>query len=548
MTWAELVFERMQNKDTSSWNCMINGSLLNGHAEGAFLYFREMIRSINRADEVSLSCVTSACSSLDCPFDFGELVHGWIIKLGYEGTCTSVPNSLISFYSQCGDVDAAEKVFIGFSEKNVVSWNAMINGLIENGRADEALLYFQKMQLTRAAQPDTLVTIIPVCGELNLLRQGKSLHGYTIRQELQSLDISVGNSLLGMYLECDDPTSADHLFRTMPSRDLISWNTMISGYSRTDSFKEESRVMFSELLRIGLRCSLASLLAILPSCTCPEDLIFGKAVHCLKLKYGFSSSVSAVNALMHMYMCCGDLRASLFLLKDFRPVSDVVSWNTIIVGCIQNGYLRDALQAFVSMRSSLLINPDAITFVNSLSACGNLKLLLFGRCMHGLAMKYLMLFNVRVRNALINMYFQCGDIKHAESVFHMNGDRNLCSWNCMISGFVQNEQGDRALETYRHMEDYFPNENSIVVRHSLCLFSIRIFLDTQVRDVEHRYTSISTFCRKIHCFQELHDISLLVSMGMVEKPLSFSGRCLIWVLKLLRALSLLFYQLAATLD
>nr|XP_029120471.1 pentatricopeptide repeat-containing protein At4g19220, mitochondrial [Elaeis guineensis] len=462
---SELVFGGMEVKDATSWNSMINGSLYNDLPVKSVFYFREMSHSFVRADEVSLSGVISACSYLEELFAFGESVHGWVIKLGYQGIpLSSVSNSLISFYSRHGDVETAEVVFKRLVHRNVVSWNSMISGLMENGRFDQALDFFREMQKTSATQPDsvTVVTVIPVCGELNLLHRGKSIHGFTIRRELDRMDCTIANSLLDMYLKCDDIATANLLFRTMANRDLISWNTMISGYSQNISLKREARVLLSELLQTDLGCSLATLLAILPACTCPKDLSFGKAVHCWMLKFGFANTVLAVNALMLMYINCEDLTASSVLLKSILSVSDVISWNTIIVGYVQNGYCKEALEAFVFMRCSLFLNPDSITLVSVLSACGHLESLFHGCFIHAFALKSSVDCDVRVRNALITMYFRCQDIISAESVFQMDGDRNLCSWTCMISGFVQNKESGRALEIFHHMEDFVPNEISIV--------------------------------------------------------------------------------------
>jgi len=99
-------------------------------------------------------------------------------------------------------------------------------------------------------QPDvaTLVTIISGCGDQGLLSEGKAVHGYILRKGFLHEDPSTGNGLLDFYLKCDEPSTASLLFRTMPRRDLISWNTMISGYSRNDLLREEAQSMFKGLL------------------------------------------------------------------------------------------------------------------------------------------------------------------------------------------------------------------------------------------------------------------------------------------------------------
>jgi pentatricopeptide repeat protein len=155
------------------------------------------------------------------------------------------------------------------------------------------------------------------------------------------------------------------------------------------------------------------------------------------------------NAFIHMYISCGDSLAAFSMMEGIIPVSDIVSWNAIIVGCVQNGNYKDALEAFQFMCSSLAMRPDRITLVSILSACGNLNQQSLGKSIHGMALKDSLAFNLRVENALLAMYFRMGD-------------KNLCSWNCMVSGFVQNNKGWRALQFYQKMEDFTPNEISVV--------------------------------------------------------------------------------------
>ncbi|KAM0954298.1 putative tetratricopeptide-like helical domain superfamily [Dioscorea sansibarensis] len=457
------VFEGMQVKDVTSWNSIMHGCLYSDCSVDSSFYFREMIRSGVKADQVGLSCVVSACSGLKELFGFGRSVHGCVIKLGLNED-SSVANSLVSLYSWNEDVVDARQVFWKLVHKNVVSWNSIIHGLVGNDHVHEALDVFREMQSRIACQPDdiTLVTIIPVFGELGLLIHGKSIHGFAIRKELELKNLSILNSLLYMYLKCDDLISANILFNAMPTRDLITWNTIISGYSQFGSLKKEAQIFFCELLQTGLRCSLASILAILPSCTRPEDLQFGRALHSWKYKYGFANIVSAVNALMCMYINCGDLTAASLLLDSILIVSDVVSWNTMIVGCVQNGYHKVALEALEFMHCSLSLPPDPITFVSLLSACGHLKSLFHGKLIHGLASKSCIGSDIHVTNALLTMYLRCRDTKSAVAVFQFSPSINSCSWNCMISGLTQNKEGRKALEYFRRMANFEPNEMALV--------------------------------------------------------------------------------------
>ncbi|CAM0885328.1 unnamed protein product [Alopecurus aequalis] len=472
------VFWTMPCWDITSWNSIIAGSTFNGFSDVSAWYFREMMRLAVQADEVTLSSVLSASSRAEDLFSFGGSVHSCVVKLGYEETTScSVANSLITFYSGVGFPEDAATVFLRIICRNLVSWNAMIKGFVENEKVSQALAVFREM-ISKYQQPDlaTLVTVISGCADQGLLCEGKEIHGYIVRKGLLHDESSIGNSLLGLYMKCDDPSTANLLFRTMPMRDLISWNTMLSGYSRDDTLGVEAQAMFKELLSEGLGCTLTTILAVTPSCSRLEDLSFGKAVHSFIVKYGFESAISVVNALMHMYICCGDSPAAFTLLESIMPVSDIISWNTAIVGCVQNGLHREALEAFQFMRSSLPVYPDSITLVSVLSACGTLKLQSLGKSIHCMSLKHLLACNLRVKNALLTMYFQFADTESAELIFDSPGDRNLCSWNCMISGFAQNNEGWRALQFYQKMDDVVPDE--------MCTVGI-ICACTQVGNLRH---------------------------------------------------------------
>ncbi|KAL6985578.1 hypothetical protein U1Q18_018954 [Sarracenia purpurea var. burkii] len=343
----------------------------------------------------------------------------------------------------------------------------MIDGFASMGMIFEAFDHLHEMQLTGLVQPDrvTVVTLIPLCAELMLLREGRSVHGFTVRRSMES-DLSVVNGLMDFYLKCNDLKAAEHLFNTMPYRDLVSWNTVISGYSH-NGCSSKAQTLFKELISQYSQCSLSTLLAILPSCGSPKSLHFGKSIHCWQLKLGFCNNILAINSLMFMYINCRDLEASLSSLLRASFMADTACWNTIISGCTQNGYFWKALETFNLMRRESLVSHDSITLFNVISACGYLELVLEGKLLHGFSFKTFEGKHIRVQNALITMYGRIGEIESAMDVFSYSCNRNLCSWNCMISTLSQNKESKKAIELFGNL-DIKPNEITISSVLSAC--------------------------------------------------------------------------------
>ncbi|CAN4127991.1 unnamed protein product [Withania somnifera] len=464
---SECVFLEMECKDVVSWNSVISGCLYNDHPEKSLLYFKQLADLERVADSVSLSCAIAASACLD-EFGCGQAIHGWGIKLGYEESCyISVANSLISLYSQSGDIGAAEYVFNKMEYKDIITWNSMINGFALTEKMSYAFDALYEMQFIRTLEPDavTLLSIISVVAEFMLFREGKAIHGFTIRREMGA-ELPVMNALIDMYFNCERVKDAEQLFLNMSKKDLVSWNTIISGYSQNGRCRE-AQSLLKKLHSGNSKCSLSTLLGILPACDSPDSIQFGKLIHSWVVKLGFINNIILVNSLMHMYISCGDLVASFKFLEEIAYTAAVDSWNTVISGCTQNSHFWEALNAFNLMRLKSNILHDTITLVNIIPACGNLELTCEGKSVHALTLKSSAGQDIRVQNSLITMYGKLSDMESARSVFELCCYHNLCSWNCMISALAQNKNSKEAIEFF-HLLEFEPDEITMATVLSAC--------------------------------------------------------------------------------
>ncbi|KAK2373395.1 pentatricopeptide repeat-containing protein [Trifolium repens] len=465
---SECLFEEMEYKDVVSWNSIMRGCLYNDDSEKSLCYFRRMNFSEETADHVGLSCAISACASLG-ELAFGECIHGQGIKLGYmDSSRVSVANSLISLYSQCAAIEVAETVFREIAYKDIVSWNAMMDGYASNEKIHEVFDLMGEMQTTGSFQPDivTLATILPLCAELMLSREGKTIHGYAIRRQMLTYHLPLLNGLIDMYSKCNLVEKAELLFNFTKERDLISWNAMISGYS-LNKYSEKAQNLYKKLLCYGPNCSSSTVFAVLSSCNSPNRLKFGKSVHSWQLKSGFLNQVLLVNCLMQMYINCGDLTSGFSILQENSSIADIASWNTIIIGCVRGEHFQEALETFRLMRQGPSFNYDSITLVNVLSAIANMELLNQGKSLHSIALKSPLGSDTRVQNSLITMYDRCRDIDSARKVFKLHSSSNLCTWNCMISALSHNKESKEALDLFRRLQ-LKPNEFTVVSVLSVC--------------------------------------------------------------------------------
>ncbi|KAK4837236.1 hypothetical protein QYF36_003867 [Acer negundo] len=130
--------------------------------------------------------------------------------------------------------------------------------------------------------------------------------------------------------------------------------------------REEGFVLFSKLMKSGIRLNEFTFAGVLNACVDHAAEELGKQVHAYMTRivdpYSF-----VVSALVHMYSKCGNV-ANAKRVFDGIPRPDIVSWTALITGYAQNGLPDKALEYFDLLLKSGT-QPDQIVFVGVLSAC-----------------------------------------------------------------------------------------------------------------------------------------------------------------------------------
>lgn len=72
-------------------------------------------------------------------------LHCWAIKMGFDNDIY-VSTSIVTMYFEFKDCVLATKAFEQIGDKNVVSYNAFISGLVQNGYPFRVLSVFNDMR------------------------------------------------------------------------------------------------------------------------------------------------------------------------------------------------------------------------------------------------------------------------------------------------------------------------------------------------------------------------------------------------------------------
>uniref|UniRef100_A0A453EA96 DYW domain-containing protein n=5 Tax=Aegilops tauschii subsp. strangulata TaxID=200361 RepID=A0A453EA96_AEGTS len=180
----------------------------------------------------------------------------------------------------------------------------------------------------------------------------------------------------------------------------------------------------------------------------------GDAVHAHVVKFGLELNAHVASSLVLMYAARGDGVTARALL-DVQPASGggtPVVWNALMSGHKRSRQFRLSCCSFLDMmRAGVVATP--VTYITVLSACGKGNDVLLGMQLHKRIIESGVLPDLKVENALVDMYAECGQMEAAWDLFEGMQVRNIVSWTSVISGFVRLGQVDRARVLFDRMPE-----------------------------------------------------------------------------------------------
>ncbi|KAF7816921.1 pentatricopeptide repeat-containing protein [Senna tora] len=271
--YAEKVFREAENKNTSVWNEMIAAYVDEGKVGKAMELLRLMQNEGLRPDLITYNILLAGHAR-------------------YKQT-----NEIHRLLSEMDEMAV---------EPNIISWNVLISGFQQRGLTYEALKVFQILQahvcsskVRRGLAQTNSITIasaLSACADLNLRRQGKEIHGYSLRKGFES-NIYVSSALVEMYMKSEDVESATKVFRKTVDRNTISWNNLIAGCIKNRQL-EMAMKLFYEMLIEGHKPSPITFLILLPA----VSMRLGRQLHAYVVKSQFQElENNLASALEDMY-------------------------------------------------------------------------------------------------------------------------------------------------------------------------------------------------------------------------------------------------------
>ncbi|KDP45941.1 hypothetical protein JCGZ_11844 [Jatropha curcas] len=299
---AQVIINRFEYGD---YDGRLSESLIYMYSSFGFMDFAHFIFNKNSNHYVVQSC--------NC------MINGYI-RIGQlqkaQNLFDTVPirdkitwTSMIDGYFSIGNVSEACHLFQNMPEKDSVAWTVMISGHVQNELFAEATNLFTEMQ-AHGFSPlsSTYAILFGATGALACLDQGRQLHAMLIKT-LSATDLILDNSLISMYAKCGEIHDAYKIFSHMISHDLISWNSMIMGFSH-HGLATEALNVFEAMLESGTHPNSVTFLGVLSACSHAGLLSKGWEL------FNAMNNVYVIQPGLEHYICMIDLLGRAGKVKE----------------------------------------------------------------------------------------------------------------------------------------------------------------------------------------------------------------------------------------
>ncbi|KAM7532383.1 hypothetical protein LguiB_035793 [Lonicera macranthoides] len=441
------VFDHMNERDTISWNSMISAYAHNWLCEESLRCFYLMRHVHHDVDSTTLSALLSVCCSAD-NLKWGTGIHGLVLKLGLDSN-VCVCNTLLTMYCEAGRSKDADKLFLGMQDKDLISWNSMMAGYVQEGKCLDALKVLVKLfHIGKSMNYVSFASALAACSNPEFLAEGKIVHARVLVAGLGD-NLIVGNALVTMYGKCGLMCEAKQVFQKMPEQDLVTWNAFIGGYAENE--EPDQAIKFFKLMRKGGEPSnYITMVNVLGACLSPTLLLkHGMPLHAHTVSTGFESDEYVKNSLITMYAKCGDLNSSNYIF-DGLVDKNSVTWNVMVAANAHHGHGEDALKLFLEMQRAK-VDLDQFSLSAALAASANLAILEEGQQIHSVAIKLGFDSYLYVTNATMDMYGKCGEMIDVLQIIPEPKKRSRLSWNIVISAFARHGYFQEAKEAFHQM-------------------------------------------------------------------------------------------------
>ncbi|KAJ4816300.1 Pentatricopeptide repeat-containing protein [Rhynchospora pubera] len=239
---ARLLFDSCPDKDIFSWSAMIRGYIGKNHKNAGLSLFRKMmLQGELKPDAAVITILLSGCSACgSMSLLLCRSIHAYAVKnVSKTEMNRELGTSLLTVYTEAGNLKYALSVFDMIPEKNVTHWTAMIKGLAMLGQTDKALSHLQKM-VNSGVKPNefTFTTILDVCCQAGFIDQAQKYFSIMVQELGFKPRVQHYGCLVNLFAKAGRLDEAYGVIKCMDVEpNIIIWTSFLEACRKYKKFK-----------------------------------------------------------------------------------------------------------------------------------------------------------------------------------------------------------------------------------------------------------------------------------------------------------------------
>ncbi|GLT96474.1 hypothetical protein SLE2022_140930 [Rubroshorea leprosula] len=320
---AREIFDEMPHRNVVSWTAMITGYAQNNRVDVA----RKLFEVMPEKNEVSWTAMLMGYMQSRRMEEALDIFEAMPVKS--DAAC----NAMILGFGLNGQVEKARMIFDTMSEKDDVTWSTMIKVYERKGFELEALDLFALMQKKRV-RPNfpSMISILSVSSSLASLDHGRQVHAQLVRSQFD-LDLYVASVLITMYVKCGDLIKAKQVFDGFTPKDIVMWNSIITGYAQ-HGLAEEALQVFHDMFSSGFMPDDVTFIGVLTACSYSGNVDEGLQIfELMRSKYNVEAKTAHYACVVDLLGRAGRVNEAMNLIENMSVEADAIVWGALLGAC-----------------------------------------------------------------------------------------------------------------------------------------------------------------------------------------------------------------------
>lgn len=366
---AAEVFGRIPERDAVSWLTMIDGYIRADCKSEALGAYAGMMAEADTSGNAALLVDLIKLCARHAAVSEGQQLHAVILKDGFDAHLF-VQATLIHVYGSCDRLDLARmqfrlsdkshvaswnalmsgllrgnlmhearRLFDGMPQRDTISWSTLLSGYVQSGHSNTALQLFFSM-LGAGVEPNdvTLASTLSAVADSGTLEQGRSIHHYIVSKSIKLTD-NLSAGLIDMYAKCGSVADAVQVFSYVKrkSSSVSPWNAIICSLA-IHGHANMSLQLFSQLQSTSIKPNSVTYIGVLNAC-CHAGLVTEGKQHfeSMSREYGIQPTIKHYGCMVDLLGRAGHLEEAEHLIEIMPMKSDVVIWGSILAAARTHG-------------------------------------------------------------------------------------------------------------------------------------------------------------------------------------------------------------------